>query len=96
VRAFGERYTVRGRIERISADSVDIHHERIAAIKGFSGKVAPMDSMTMPFARAQTSFAGLAVSDPVAIEFTAHYDASPTLRLTRIEKLPADTALDLN
>jgi hypothetical protein len=52
--------------------------------------------MTMPFARAQTSFAGLAVGDPVSIEFTAHYGESPTLRLTRIEKLPAETALDLN
>jgi hypothetical protein len=54
-----------------------------------------MESMTMPFARAQTSFSGLAVDDVVEFEFTASYDEEPTLRLARIAKLPAGTQLDL-
>lgn len=90
-----ERYSGRGKIVALAADKVDIHHERIPAIRGFDGTIKPMDSMTMPFARNQASFSDLAVGDIVAFEFTVHYDAAPTLRLTRITKLPPESALEL-
>lgn len=93
--ASGERFSGRGRITEISAKSVDIHHERLAAVRGFDGTIEPMESMTMPFARSATSFDGLAVGDLVEFEFTVHYGDGPTLRLARIAKLPPGTALQL-
>jgi hypothetical protein len=93
--ASGERYHGRGRIVALSRDLAVIHHERMAAVKGFDGEIGPMESMTMQFAHAQTSFSGLAVDDAVELEFTVHFDEGPTMRLVRITKLPAGTVLRL-
>jgi hypothetical protein len=90
-----EHYTVRGKIMALSAEAAEIHHERVPAIRGYDGTIKPMASMTMSFARNQTSFAGLGVGDIVEIEFTVHFDGDPTLRLARIVKLPPETVLDL-
>lgn len=90
-----ERYRVRGKIVGMSPDEIDLHHERIAAIRGFDGTIKPMESMTMPFGRNQTSLAGLAVGDVVEIQFTVHFDSDPTLRLVEITKLPASTKLEI-
>jgi Cu/Ag efflux protein CusF len=90
-----EQYSVRGKIIELSRDEVFIHHERIPAIRTFDGAIRPMESMAMSFARDQTSLAGLAVGDAVAISFTVHFDSGPTLRLSSISKLPAETALEL-
>ena len=92
--ATGERYASRGRIVGVSPKSLDIHHARLPAIRGFDGTIKPMESMTMPFARDQVS-AEVAVGDLVQFEFTVHYDVDPTLRLIEIGKLPADTKLEL-
>lgn len=92
----GDRYSSRGKIVSLSPEEADIHHERIPAIRGYDGTVKPMSSMTMPFARTQASFEGIAVGDAVEFEFTVHYDAEPTLRLTRIVKLPPGTTLELH
>lgn len=90
-----ERYRVRGKIVGMSPDEIDLQHERIAAIRGFDGTIKPMESMTMPFGRDQTSLAGLSVGDVVEIQFTVHFDSDPTLRLVEITKLPTSTKLEL-
>lgn len=90
-----EQFEARGQISAIAGSSLDIHHERMPAIRTFEGTLAPMDSMTMPFATNGVSIEGLAKGDIVSFAFTVHYDADPTLRLTRIVKLPADTRLVL-
>lgn len=90
-----ERYRVRGKIVGMSAEEIDLHHERIAAIRGYDGTVKPMESMTMPFGRGQVSLADLSVGDVVDVQFTVHFDADPTLRLVAIVKLPRDTKLEL-
>lgn len=90
-----ERYRVRGKIVSLAAEELELHHERIPAIRGYDGTVKPMESMTMPFGRNQMSFANLAVGDAIEIQFTVHFDAEPTLRLVEIVKLPAGTKLEL-
>jgi len=90
-----ESFHSRGRVERVSARELDIHHEDMAAIRGYSGKLEPMASMTMPFGVPAGGAPGIAVGDLVDFEFTTHFDAPPTLRLTRITKLPATTTLEL-
>lgn len=92
--ATSEHYASRGRIVGVSPKSLDIHHERLPAIRGFDGTIKPMESMTMPFARDPSS-AEVAVGDLVQFEFTVHYNSDPTLRLTQIAKLPADVNLEL-
>lgn len=94
--ALAERFHSRGRVERVSPRELDIHHEDMAAIRGFSGKLEPMSSMTMPFATPAGGAPGIAVGDLVDFEFTTHYDAPPTLRLTHITKLPSTTSLQLH
>lgn len=80
---------------QLEGDRVEIHHERIQAIRNFEGALVPMESMTMPFYRTGVSLSGIDVGDVVELEFSVHYDADPTLRLARITELPADTALEL-
>lgn len=93
--ATGEHYSSRGKIIALSPDQAQIQHERIPAIRAFDGTVKPMESMTMPFARSEASFAGIAVGDLVSFEFTVHYETGPTLRLVRITKLPSEAVLNL-
>jgi Cu/Ag efflux protein CusF len=88
-----DRVRTRGKIVAMSAEELEIHHERIEAIRGYDGTVKPMEAMTMPFGRNSTSFEGLAVGDLVEFVFTVHFDSEPTLRIVKITKLPADTKL---
>jgi Cu/Ag efflux protein CusF len=91
-----ERFAARGTIVKVSDKVLDIQHEAIAAVRDFEGKLSPMESMTMQFhATAQVPIAGYAVGDVVAFEFTVHYKEPPTLRLTKLEKLPSGTKLEL-
>jgi Cu/Ag efflux protein CusF len=91
-----ERYEARGRIVAIDGDRVDIHHERLAAIRGWDGKVKPMDSMVMPFTAIDgVSLAGFAPGDPIRFAFEVHYEESPTLRLVKLDRLPASEPLDV-
>jgi Cu/Ag efflux protein CusF len=94
--AAAEHYASRGRVVSITAKDVEIRHEMVPGVRGYDGTRRAMDSMTMPFAiTAGAPVAGIAVSDIVSFEFSIHFDSSPTLRLTRIAKLPPDTKLDL-
>lgn len=91
-----ERFAARGKIVKVSDKALDIQHEAIAAVRDFEGKLSPMESMTMQFhATSQVPIAGYAAGDLVAFEFTVHYKEPPTLRLTKLEKLPPDTKLQL-
>lgn len=65
------------------------------AVRTYDGRLAPMESMTMPFAPPSSGAPKLSAGDLVSFEFTVHYDSDPTLRLTRIEKLPPGTPLVL-
>jgi len=94
--AAARQYTGRGRIEDIARNTVLIHHERLAEILGFDGKIRPMDSMTMPFVPDdRVKITGLATGDVIQFTFEVHYEADPTLRLTAFKKLPATTTLEL-
>jgi len=91
-----EHFTARGRVTAVSAKAVEIRHEALPSVRTFDGKLAPMMSMVMPFAPSpRATIGGLAVDDIVQFDFTIHYDADPTLRLIRIEKLPPSTVLTL-
>jgi Cu/Ag efflux protein CusF len=91
-----ERFTTRGRVTKVHAAQLEIHHERIAQIRTFEGKLEPMEPMTMVFsATANASIDGFAVGDAVKIEFTVSYKQPPPLRLVTIEKLPAGTKLEV-
>lgn len=94
-----DRYTVAGKIVALPAGdaaAVDIHHERIPTYRTQDGKAKGMDAMQMSFTPvAGVSLAGLAAGDLVRFTFEVHWDAKPYLRLTAIEKLPADTPLQL-
>jgi Cu/Ag efflux protein CusF len=93
-----EVFAGRGRVVQVDPGrlEVEIHHERIDAVRGFDGKLVAMESMTMPFAAtAAVQLLGLHSGDPVRFEFTVHYEAEPTLRLASIERLPAETPLAL-
>jgi hypothetical protein len=90
-----EHFSSRGKLVGIKDKMVDIHHEAMPSVRGFDGTLGPMMSMRMSFAAPPAGVGAVAIGDVVAFEFTVHYDAEPTLRLTRIDKLPADTRLVL-
>lgn len=91
-----EHYTTRGRVMQLGARSIDIQHETLPAIRGFDGKIKPMESMTMPFAvPAPLRPPGLAVGDAVGFTFEVHYESDPTLRVTAMQKLASDVSLQL-
>jgi hypothetical protein len=96
-----ESYTVKGRIAHIpegkSPAEFEIHHESIPTFKSRTGETTGMESMQMPFALpAGISAQGFAVGDPVRFTFEVHWDEKPMLRITKIEKLSSDTALELS
>lgn len=90
-----ERFSGRGRVVSISPSDLGIHHEAMAAVRTFDGKLAPMESMSMEFALPPSGPGTIAVGDVIAFEFTTNFDTGPTLRLTKIERLPSDTPLTL-
>lgn len=91
-----ERFSARGRVTAVRATEVEIHHERIASLRTAHGTLEPMDPMTMVFAATRSApVQGIAVGDIVRVEFTTNYKTRPPLHLVTIEKLPADTPLDL-
>ena len=91
-----ERFEARGRVVAVRPTELDIYHERIASIRTALGKLEPMEPMTMVFAATTNApIKGIAVGDIVRVEFTANYKTRPQMRLVAIEKLPADTPLQL-
>jgi len=92
-------YAVRGEIARAPAQGphgldVLVRHEAIDDFADQSGKVVGMDAMVMPFRIEHPEQArGLAAGDKVLIRFAMDWERA-VLRVDRIDRLPADTALD--
>jgi Cu/Ag efflux protein CusF len=91
-----ERFSARGRVVAVRATELDIHHERIPSIRTALGELEPMEPMTMVFAATtNASIEGIEVGDVVRVDFTTNYKTRPSMRLVAIDKLPADTPLEL-
>ena len=95
-----DRYHTRGLVQEVAKDgdevSIAVHHERIAAFRDRDGKTAPMHSMVMIFGMAQALAPTLPTrGDKLAFDFEVRWDERPALRITRFERLPAETALQL-
>jgi hypothetical protein len=96
-----DHYHTRGLVKAREGSGADarvaIHHERIEGFKDREGKRAPMPSMAMLFGRAPAVDATpLAPGDKLAFDFEVHWTGSPTLRITQLTTLPADTPLTLS
>lgn len=94
-------YDIRGEIVELP-DPEDplsgfyVRHEAIDEWVSMEGEIDPMDSMTMPFPLADDlSLEGIAAGDKVLFTLRVAYDDDPTFQVTRIEKLPDDTVLEL-
>lgn len=91
-----ERFATRGKVMKIEGHNLDIAHEHIAKMRTVDGTLEPMEPMTMVFSATSAAPAsGIAVGDLVKLEFTTHYRTDAVLRLVSIEKLPAETTLEL-
>jgi hypothetical protein len=94
-------YTLRGRITSLPVQgqpltNLSIMHEALPSFVNKDGKVVGMPVMDMPFSPAPgVSLEGLSVGDPVEFTFEMRWHGQPRSQLTRIAKLPPDTALDL-
>lgn len=93
-------YTARGQITWMAngdrSKEVEIHHETIPTFRDRAGKLAGMPSMAMSFkVTPSAALAGFKVTDKVQLTFDVVWSDSSPLRLTKLEHLPADTALVL-
>jgi Cu/Ag efflux protein CusF len=90
-------YSARGQVVEMPASrngEMTVHHESVPGFRDRKGNPSHMDSMAMPFAVADgVSLDGIADGDKVAFTFEVRWKTEPALRITRLEKLPADTAL---
>jgi Cu/Ag efflux protein CusF len=94
-------YTVRAEIVRLPAapgGELYLRHESIPDFRDSKGETVGMASMTMPFsAPAALDLAGFAAGDRVAATFEVRWKAARMpLQVTRLEKLPAGTALEFD
>lgn len=94
-------YTVRAEIVRLPAapgGELYLRHEAIPDFRDSKGAEVGMMSMTMPFgAPAALDLAGLAAGDRVAATFEVRWSAPKMpLRVTRLERLLAGTALEFD
>jgi Cu/Ag efflux protein CusF len=94
-----QRYEARGVVSRLpteSAPALYVRHETIPDFVGMDGEVVGMDSMTMPFPLADgVDLAGIEPGDKVAFTLEVEWEGDLPYRISRIEELPPDTALDL-
>lgn len=97
--AASRHYTVRGKVIAVSpAGAVSIHHERIDDFIDSKGRTVGMGEMTMAFIPDPgVSASGIAAGEIVSAEFWVNWTNEPgqRIRLAKIEKLPADTAIRL-
>jgi hypothetical protein len=96
-----ETYRTRGEVSRVEGTGanarVSIVHEHIPTFKDRDGKVVGMESMEMIFGYAPAiANVSLGQGDKIAFDFDVRWSDTPPLLITRIEKLPSDTALTLN
>ncbi|MEM7626191.1 MAG: copper-binding protein [Planctomycetota bacterium] len=95
-------YEVRGRVTALpkpddAASALMIHHERIPDFVNNKGEIDPMREMIMSFPVDEgVDLSGVAVGDSVAFDFVVTWGGLESgWVLTEIEKLPAETPLDL-
>jgi Cu/Ag efflux protein CusF len=96
-----ETYRTRGQVSAHNGTGsearVSIVHEQIPTFKDRDGKVVGMESMEMIFGYAPAvANVSLQPGDKVAFTFDVRWSDTPPLLVTRIEKLPSDTALTLS
>jgi len=94
----GELYTVRGQVERLPTPAdrdLWIRHEAVPNLRGISGKVVGMDSMTMPFDLGPGELpAGLAVGDKIRFDLHVDWQSDEhPVWVGNVEELPPDTRL---
>lgn len=94
-----QTYEVRGQVTRLpepGREALSIRHEAIPDFVDMDGKVVSMDSMAMPFPLASgLDLADIESGDKVRFTLEVEWeDDDLPYRITEIEKLPADTALD--
>lgn len=85
-------YTLRGEVVKLPAGDnlLTLHHEAIDGFCDQDGRVAGMDSMTMPFPLARdVPLAGLGVGDRVAVTLRVDWTADPGVQITALTRLPA-------
>ncbi len=91
-------YETRGIIKTMPAkagEPIEIRHEAVPNFKNDEGKTVPMDSMQMPFQISDdVSLEGLSEGDKIKFTFDWNW-GDYSMKVTSIEKLPADTQLDL-
>ncbi len=94
-------YEVRGIVRRLPdpqrhGGQILIHHEAIEDFVGIDGETTGMEAMSMSFPLAEgLPVADLSPGDPVAFRLEVDWEADLAARIVAIEKLPADTELDL-
>jgi len=100
--AADQRYVVRGEIVRLpqageGAPEIWLRHEAIPDFRSETGEKVGMDPMTMPFGLAPgLSLAGFSAGDKVRFTLEIRWgDDQEPVAVTRLEKLPRDTALAL-
>lgn len=94
-------YKSRGIVRAVTLDkdetTLSIHHEAFPEWVNRSGQKVPMMSMTMEFVAAPSlDLGGVAVGDKIAFALDVYYADTPRLEITSIEKLPADTELEIS
>lgn len=94
-------YEVRGLVRQLPRldhpkPEVLVHHEAIPGFRDERGEVVGMDAMSMAFPVDPALVASLRVGDKVALEIEVAWEASPPLRVVRVEKLPENTELDFS
>lgn len=94
-----QRYEMRGVVGGLPTEAqpaVSIRHEAVPDFVDFQGEVVGMESMNMPFPLADgVDLAGIEPGDKVAFTLEVEWDSDDPYRISRIEELPPDTALDL-
>lgn len=92
------RYTVRAELVALPEPGarvreVELRHEAIDDFRDGSGAVVGMDAMVMPFAlEPGVSLDGVGLGDAVEVVLAVDF-GRPMLRVERLRKLPAGTAL---
>lgn len=94
-----QTYQVRGQViglPEAGREAITIRHEPIPEFVGFDGEVEGMESMAMPFPLGDgLDPSGIESGDKVRFTLEVEWeDDDLPYRITRIERLPAETALD--
>ena len=92
-------YRSRGVVYQVPAapgGELVLYHEAVPEFVDRKGERSGMDSMAMPFAvPVEVSLDGIEKGDKVEFAFEVRWKGAPTLVVTELRELPADTELQL-